>query len=73
MNLQYITDQNGNKNAVLVAMSEWENIQSELKELTRLRDKSEFFDGLTEAFYEVNQILDGKKKPNSFDDLLDEL
>jgi len=71
--MQYLTDQKGNKNAVLLALKDWEKIQRDLKDYERLKDKRTFFKGLTDSFYEVELILQGKKKPNSFDDLLNEL
>jgi len=73
LHLQYITDQKGNKNAVLLSLNEWEKIQRDLAEYKKLKDKRTFFEGLTDAFYEVKLITEGKKKPNSFDDLLNEL
>ena len=73
LHLQYITDQKGNKNAVLLSLNEWEKIQRDLNEYKRLKDKRTFFEGLTNAFLEVKLITEGKKKPNSFDDLLNEL
>jgi hypothetical protein len=71
--LQYITDQKGNKNAVLLPLSDWKKIQKDLEAYEKLKDKRAFFEGLTNAFYEVKLIIEGKKKPNSFDDLLNEL
>lgn len=71
--LQYITDHKGNKNAVLLSLNEWEKIQRNLEDYKRLKDKRTFFEGLTNAFYEVKQITEGKKEPNSFDNLLNEL
>jgi PHD/YefM family antitoxin component YafN of YafNO toxin-antitoxin module len=73
MHLQYITDQKGNKSAVLLPLSEWEKIQKDLEAYEKLKDKKAFFEGLTDAFYEVKLIAEKKKKPNSFDDLLNEL
>lgn len=73
VHLQYITDQKGKKNAVLMPISDWDKIQKDLEVYERLKDKKTFFEGLTNAFYEVKLITEGKKKPNSFDDLLNEL
>lgn len=73
MSFQYITNISGIKNAVLVPFNDWEKIQEDLDELTRLRDKKAFFEGLKDAFKEVKLIKEGKKKPNSFDELLNEL
>jgi hypothetical protein len=71
--LQYITDQKGNKNAVLLPINDWEKIQKDLEDYVKLKDKKAFFEGLASAFYEVKLIKEGKKKPNSFNDLLNEL
>jgi len=73
LHLQYITDQKGKKNAVLLPISDWDKIQKDLEAYERLKDKKTFFEGLSSAFYEVKLVTEGKKKPNSFDDLLNEL
>ena len=65
LHLQYITDQKGNKNAVMLPLSDWERIQKELEAYEKLKDKRAFFEGLTNAFREVKLIAEGKKKPNS--------
>jgi hypothetical protein len=57
LHLQYITDQKGNKNAVLLPLRDWKKIQKELEEYKRLKDKKIFFEGLTNAFYEVKLIF----------------
>lgn len=73
LHLQYITDQKGNKSAVLLPLSDWEKIQKDLEAYEKLKDKRVFFEGLTKSLYEVKLVTEGKKKPNSFDDLLHEL
>lgn len=73
LSLQYITDPKGNKNAVLLPISEWEKIQKDLEAYKKLKDKKDFFEGLANAFYEVELVKQGKKKPNSFEDLINEL
>lgn len=42
MNLHYIIDTKGQKNAVQLSMKEWEKIQKNLEELGRLRNKKVF-------------------------------
>ena len=37
MNVQYLTDINGHKNAVLLALTDWDRIQKDLEELEQLR------------------------------------
>ena len=39
MELQYITDRKGHKNAVQLPMKDWEQIEKDLDELERLRNK----------------------------------
>ncbi|MEI7596018.1 MAG: hypothetical protein WCK02_09740 [Bacteroidota bacterium] len=73
LNIQYITDTSGHKNAVLLPMRDWVKIQKDLDCLEKLKNKKNFFDGLVNAFNELSLIKEGKKKPNSFDDLLNEL
>ena len=52
MNIQYITDGKGHKNAVLLSLSDWEKIQKDLEELDLLRDKKAFFNGLKDGSLE---------------------
>lgn len=73
MNLQFVTDTNGHKSGVLLSLGDWEKIQKDLNELERLKNKKAFFEGLSRAFSEIALIKQGKKTPNSFDDLLNEL
>lgn len=73
MNLQYITDQNGQKNAVQLKIKDWEKIQKDLQELDRLRNKKLFLSELTEAVVEMKLIKDGKLKARDAQDLIDEL
>jgi hypothetical protein len=71
--LQYLTDPKGNKNAVLLPISEWEKIQKDLLAYKKLKNKRAFFEGLASALYEVKLITKAEKEPNSFDDLINEL
>lgn len=73
MNLQYITDGKGHKNAVQLPMKEWEKIQKDLEELDRLRNKKLFLAELAEAVAEVKLIKEGKLKARDAQDLIDEL
>jgi len=73
MNLQYIVDKKGKKNAVQLPINEWEEIQKELDELDRLRNKKNFLVELAEAVEEVKQIKAGKKQTRNAEDFLDEL
>jgi len=44
-----------------------------MEDYVRLKDKKAFFEGLTDALTEVKMIMEGRKNPNSFDDLINEL
>jgi hypothetical protein len=73
MNLQYITDKKGQKNAVQLPMKEWEQIQKDLGELERLRNKKLFMTELAEAVEEMKLIKEGKKQARNAEDFLNEL
>jgi PHD/YefM family antitoxin component YafN of YafNO toxin-antitoxin module len=73
MNLQYITDTNGHKSAVQLPLKEWEQIQKDLGELERLRNKKLFMTELAEAVEEMKLIKEGKKKARNAEDFLNEL
>ncbi len=73
MNLQYITDKKGRKNAVQLPMKDWEQIQKDLGELERLRNKKLFMTELAEAVEEMKLIKEGKKQARNAEDFLNEL
>jgi hypothetical protein len=73
MNLQYITDKKGKKNAVQLPMNDWEQIQKDLEELDRLRNKKLFMTELAEAVEEMKLIKEGKKQARNAEDFLNEL
>ncbi len=73
MNFQYITDRKGKKSAVQLPMNEWEQIQKDLEELDRLRNKKLFLTELAEAVEEMKLILGGKKQARNAEDFLNEL
>lgn len=73
MNLQYITDKKGQKNAVQLPMKDWEQIQKDLGELERLRNKKLFMTELAEAVEEMKLIKEGKKQARNAEDFLNEL
>lgn len=70
MNLQYITDGRGHKNAVQLPMQDWEQIQKDLEELERLRNKKLFMSELAEAVEEMKQIKEGKEQVRNAEDFL---
>jgi hypothetical protein len=73
INLQYITDGKGHKNAVQLNMKDWQQIQKDLEELERLRNKKLFMTELAEAVEEMKQILSGKKKARQAEDFINKL
>lgn len=73
LQLQYLTDPEGKRSAVLLPIKEWENIQKDLMDLDRLKNKKMFFEGLTDGFKEVSLIRQGLQKPKSFDEMINEL
>ncbi|HER41236.1 MAG TPA: hypothetical protein ENO10_08450 [Salinimicrobium catena] len=73
MNLQYITDGKGHKNAVQLPMEEWEKIEKDLQELERLRNKKLFLSELAEAVAEMKLIKEGKLQARDAQKLIDEL
>ncbi len=73
MNLQYITDGKGNKNAVQMPMKDWKQIQKDLNELERLRNKKLFMTELAEAVEEMKLVLSGKIRARKTEDFINEL
>jgi len=73
MNIQYITDTRGQKNAVQLPLKDWEQIQKDLDELKRLRSKKLFLTELAEAVEEMKQIREGKKQARNAEEFLNEL
>ena len=73
MNLQYITDGKGNKNAVQMPMKDWKQIQKDLNELERLRNKKLFMTELAEAVEEMKLVLSGKIRARKAEDFINEL
>ena len=60
MNLHYITDTKGHKSAVQHPIKDWEQIQKDLDELERLRNKKLFMTELAEAVEEMKLVKEGK-------------
>ncbi|MFW5656181.1 MAG: hypothetical protein ACOC0C_01085 [Bacteroidota bacterium] len=73
MNVQYITDDHGHKSAVKLPISDWKQIQKDLEELERLRNKKLFLSELAEAVEEMKQIKEGKTQARNAEDFLNEL
>lgn len=73
INLQYITDKKGHKNAIQLPIKDWKQIQKDLEELDRLRNKKLFLIELTEAVEELKQIKEGTKIARNAEDFLNDL
>ena len=73
MNIRYISDTKGRKSAVQLPLKYWEQIQKDLEEFDRLRNKKLFMTELAEAVEEMKQIREGKKQARNAEDLLNEL
>jgi hypothetical protein len=73
MDLQYITNKKGHKSAVQLSIKDWEQIQKDLGELDRLRNKKLFLTELAEAVEEMKLIKGGKKQARNAEDFLNEL
>ena len=73
MKIQYITDGRGHKNAVQLPIQDWEQIQKDLEELERLRNKKLFLSELAEAVEEMKLIKEGKIQARNAEDFLNEL
>lgn len=54
--IQYVTDTDGNKQAVLISIVEWQKIQQELEEWRAYRSLKK---SLKKAFQEVEEIKKG--------------
>ena len=70
INIQYLTDKDGNKTAVIIPIKDWLNINKNLAEFLEfqaLKNK------LNTAFQDVEQIKKGKAKEVSLADFLDTL
>lgn len=73
MELQYITDKKGRKNAVQLPIKDWEKIQQELLELKKLRNKKVFLTELAEAVEEMKKIKEGKLEARDAETFINEL
>ncbi len=73
MNIQYITDIQGQNSAVQLPLKDWDQIQKDLVELKRLRSKKLFLTELAEAVEEMKQIREGKKQARNAEEFLNEL
>lgn len=73
MNIQFVTDNQGDKNAVQLSLKEWNQIQDELKELRHLRECQDLYKELKEAIDDITLFEKGEKYLKTANELLDEL
>ncbi|MCB0520611.1 MAG: hypothetical protein H6577_16250 [Lewinellaceae bacterium] len=68
-NLQYLTDEHGNKTAVLISIKDWQNMRKDFQEFMEYRNLKK---SLTAAFKDVKAMQAGKKGKTSLKDFLNE-
>jgi hypothetical protein len=67
--IQYVTDEEGNKKAVMIPIEEWKKVEKQFLELTEYA----YLDSdLRAAFMEVQEMMKGNKKGQTFKEFLDE-
>lgn len=65
MNVQFLSNEDGKRTAVVVPLQEWEDMQSELK-------RSRFLDSFTTAIKELKMIRDGSLPKPDINDLFND-
>jgi len=77
MNVQYVSDNKGNKTGVFIPIDDWEILQDRLSVLNDIDNqeptKAEILEGLKNAFEEVKLHKEGKIKLMPPSNLLHEL
>ena len=69
MNINYLTDNSGNKVAVQIPLNEWSEL---IEDYNRLRQYYDLKEILTESFREIEEIENGKKSAPSLSEFLNE-
>lgn len=69
IHIQYVTDEKGNKTAVLIPFEEWKKIKKDLAEFFEYRSLKK---RLKTAFKEVKEIRDDRKEKISLNEFLNE-
>lgn len=72
MNINYITDNNGNASAVVIPLSEWKKLNEKLDIATE-SFKSEFYSDIRNAVEEINLVINGKSETRDALEFLNEL
>ena len=69
MDVNYITDKDGNQSAVVVPIKQWKSF---MDRISKMKKKLEILSGMEDAVEEVNLLKEGKKQSKSLTDFLDE-
>jgi hypothetical protein len=69
MNINYLTDNSGNKVAVQIPLNEWSEL---IEDYNRLRQYYDLKEILTESFREIQEIEKGEKSAPSLSEFLNE-
>ena len=67
--IQYVTDEEGNKKAVMIPIEEWKKVEKQFLEIT---EYASLDSDLRAAFMEVQEMMKGNKKGQTFKEFLDE-
>ena len=67
--IQYVTDEEGNKKAVMIPIEEWKKVEKQFLELAVYASLDS---DLRAAFMEVQEMMKGNKKGQTFKEFLDE-
>ena len=65
MNVQFLSNENGKKTAVVIPIKDWEEIQEKLS-------REKFFQSLTRSVKEMQLMRDGKLAAPKIDDLFND-
>jgi hypothetical protein len=67
--IQYVTDEEGNKKAVMIPIEEWKKVE---KQFLELAEYASLDSDLRAAFMEVQEMMKGNKKGQTLKEFLDE-
>lgn len=67
--IQYVTDKEGNKKAVMIPIDEWKKVEKQFLELIVYASLDS---DLRTAFIEVQEMIKGNKKRQTLKEFLDE-
>ena len=63
MNVQYITDENGNQKAVIIPIEEWNKFKTDYEKMAASQENKHYIlSGIKDALKEVKDIKAGKRK-----------